>query len=415
MKTYTKSGKQFVGRSVLLCVTGGIAAYKAAALTSELIQMGIRVRVVMSAGAQRFIQPLTFQALTADRVVTDLFDPDHVGVQHIELARTHDLVIVAPASANTIYRIASGAADDVVAATVLASPSPLLVAPAMESTMWKNPATQRNFQLLREDGAEIIEPQTGRLASGAHGIGRMAEPTLITQHVRAILSSNGDLSQNTLLVTAGGTREPIDPVRTLTNRSSGLMGASIAVAARDRGAKVTLITTAKATSEPGITVIPVDTAAEMSSAVKSQLPKHNTLIMAAAVSDFRPTSPSNVKLKKNDKHNMKITLEKTQDILSTVSNSQDGYIRPMVVVGFAAETQNLIDGAREKIASKRIDLIAANTVQNDQSPFGAKNVALTLIDRNGKVQPLPEMPKEQAAHRLLDQVVQLIADSASDK
>nr|ADI19385.1 phosphopantothenoylcysteine synthetase/decarboxylase [uncultured Spirochaetales bacterium HF0500_06B09] len=414
MNNHPTSGNQFVGCSVLLCVTGGIAAYKAATLTSELVQLGIRVRVVMSAGAQRFIQPLTFQALTAEQVVTDLFDPGHAGVQHIELGKTHDLVLIAPASANTIYRLAAGAADDVVAATVLASPAPVLIAPAMESTMWEKPATQRNIQLLNTDGTTIIGPATGRLASGGYGVGRMAEPAVIVQHVRAALGSNGDLSRNTLLITAGGTREPIDPVRTLTNRSSGLMGAAIAVAARDRGAKVTLVTTAKAESEPGITVVPVETAAEMSSAVKNQLPGHDTLVMAAAVADFRPIVPANIKLKKTDRPKLTLTLEATQDILSAVTSSRDGFKRPTVVVGFAAETQRLIDEAREKIKSKQLDLIAANIVQNDRSPFGAASVALTLIDRNGRVQSLPEMPKEQAAHLLLDQVVKLIASSATD-
>ena len=402
------AGRPFADSSVLVCVTGGIAAYKAAALVSELVQLGIGVRVAMSTGAQRFIQPLTFQALTAERVITDLFDPDHAGVQHVELAGAHDLVVVAPASANTIARLATGAADDVVAATVLASPAPVLVAPAMESTMWDKPATQRNVRQLGADGMTIIAPATGRLASGAHGVGRMAEPSLIAQHVRHALGAGGDLAGRTLLVTAGGTREPVDPVRTLTNRSSGLMGRALAVAARDRGAAVTLVTTAAADPEPGITPVAVETAAEMAAAVKEHLPGRDALVMSAAVADFRPAAPAEAKIKKAGRSQLSIALEPTQDILAAVASGRDGWQRPAVVAGFAAETERLLAGARDKVERKGLDVIAANAVSPDRSPFGAERVALTLLDRAGGTERLPELPKEQAAHRLLDRIAALL-------
>ncbi len=403
-----ESRSPFAGRSVLVCVTGGIAAYKAAALVSELVQLGIRVRVVLSAGARRFIQPLTFQAITAERVVTDLFDPDHAGVQHVELATAHDLVVVAPASANTIARLARGAADDVVAATVLASPAPVLVAPAMESTMWEKPPTQRNVEQIAADGMTIVPPATGRLASGAHGVGRMAEPASITRHVRHALGAHGDLAGRSMLITAGGTREAVDPVRTLTNRSSGLMGRAVAAAARDRGAEVTLVTTAAAETEPGITPIDVESAAGMAHAVREHLPGRDALIMSAAVADFRPSAPAVAKIKKAGRPGLTIELEPTDDILASVAAGGDGWPRPPVVVGFAAETERLREGARRKLATKRLDLIAANAVGSDRRPFGAARVALTLIDRTGREESLPELSKEQAAHRLLDRVKALL-------
>ena len=398
----------FAGRSVLVCVTGGIAAYKAAALVSELVQLGIRVRVVMSAGARRFVQPLTFQAITAERVVTDLFDPDHAGVQHVQLAAAHDLVVVAPASANTIARLAGGAADDVVAATVLASPAPVLVAPAMESTMWEKPATRRNVAQLAADGMTIIPPGTGRLASGAYGIGRMAEPASISRYVRYALGADGDLAGRAVLVTAGGTREAVDPVRTLTNRSSGLMGRAVAVAARDRGAAVTLVTTAACDPEPGITPVSVESAAEMADAVREHLHGRDALVMSAAVADFRPAAPADAKIKKAGRPALTIELEPTEDILGSLAGGGDGWQRPPVVVGFAAETERLLERARRKLETKRLDLIAANGVSADHSPFGADRVALTLIDRTGTEESLPELTKEQAAHRLLDRVAALL-------
>lgn len=412
MNNAANTGSRFAGRSVLLCVTGSIAAYKAVALTSELVQLGIRVRIVMSAGAQRFIQPLTFQAITAEHVVTELFNTNHKGVQHVELSAAYDLVVVAPASANTVSRLATGAADDAVAATILASPAPVLVAPAMESTMWDKPATQRNVRQIEADGMTIIAPTTGHLASGAYGVGRMAEPELIAQHVRAALGAESDLAGRALLITAGGTIEPVDPVRTLTNRSSGLMGNSIAVAARDRGAAVTIVTTAATKSEPGIATVTVETAAEMAAAVKKHLPGSDALVMAAAVADFRPEDPSHVKLKKESRPELILKLKPTQDILTAVANSQDGFYRPPVVVGFAAETEQLLDRARDKVRRKGLDLIAANAINADRSPFGAQNVALTLVDRSGSTEPLPELPKEQAAHHLLDRVAALLEDYA---
>lgn len=398
----------FAGRPVLVCVTGGIAAYKTAALVSELVQFDLRVRVVMSAGARKFIRPLTFQAITGEPVVTDLFDPGHAGVWHVQAAAAHDVVVVAPASANTMARLAAGAADDAVAAAVLASPAPVLVAPAMESTMWNKPATQRNVERLAADGMTIIPPGAGRLASGAYGIGRMAEPAVITRYVRHALGTGGDLRSRTVLVTAGGTREALDPVRTLTNRSSGLMGVAVAAAARDRGAAVTLVTTAAAEPEPGVTPVPVESAAEMAEAVKRRLPVCDALVMAAAVADFRPAEPAPGKIKKADRPALTIALEPTEDILAALAAGRDGWQRPAVVVGFAAETERLLDRARGKLQAKRLDLIAANAVGADRRPFGATRVALTLIDRTGAAEPLAEMPKEQAAHRLLDRVAGLL-------
>ena len=398
----------FTDRSVLVCVTGGISAYKTVVLVSELVQLGIRVRVVMSANACRFVQPLTFQAITSTKVVTNLFDPEHAGIQHIELANAYDIIVVAPASANTIAHLASGAAEDVVAATVLASQSPVMVAPAMESTMWEKPPTQRNVAQLVKDGMIIIPPEKGRLASGKEGIGRMAEPALITQYVRHALGKAGDLASHSVLVTAGGTREQVDPVRTLTNRSSGLMGHAISVAARDRGAAVTLVTTAADDSEPGITVVSVESASEMAEAVKEHLPGHDALFMSAAVADFRPANPAKAKIKKTTRPTLTIDLERTEDILGSLADGTDGWQRPAIVVGFAAETEHLLEGARHKLETKGLDLVAANAIGLDRRPFGAKRIALTLIDRTGVTIDLPELTKEQAAHHLLDQFLRLL-------
>jgi phosphopantothenoylcysteine decarboxylase/phosphopantothenate--cysteine ligase len=391
------------GRNVVLCVTGSISAYKAADLASKLVQAGAVVDVCMTGSAQRFIAPFTFRSLTGRAVYTDMFEPaTDEKEEHIALARLADVVVIAPASATTLARIANGLADDSVSLTVLATKAPVLVAPAMDSNMWEAAATQANVITLRQRGVSFVGPAEGRLASGHSGRGRLAEPQEILDAIKTLLGKQGALAGRRLVVSAGGTREPIDPVRFISNYSSGKMGYAIAEAARDRGAKVTLVTAASLPAPHGVDVIEVKSVSEMQHAVLSAVADADALVMAAAVSDFRPASASEQKIKKQPgEEAMTLELVKTDDILASVP---DGIVK----VGFAAETQDLIENAARKLQEKRLDLICANDVTAPDAGFGVDTNRVTILDRDGGREDLPLLPKYDVAMRILDRLVPIL-------
>lgn len=393
-------------KTIVLGVTGSIAAYKAAGLASALTQEGAMVDVIMTRSAGEFVKPLTFQALTQRPVVTDMFALDSQSrVQHVTLGQTADLVVIAPASAHTIARLAWGLADDVLSCTVLSTTAPVLVAPAMESHMYANPATQENLGRLRSRGFVIIEPEYGHLASGAVGRGRLAGDGAIMSAIRQALGGVSDLTGRRVVVTAGGTQEPIDPVRYISNRSSGRMGYALAEAARDRGAEVVLISGPAAIAAPGgIKLVPVVTAMEMREAVMEEVPACDAIIMAAAVADYRLETPASQKIKRMAPE-LTLKLVKNPDILGEVSAHAR---RPKVVVGFAAESQDLLKNAQTKLVARNLDLIVANDITASDSGFGAENNRVVLIGRDQEPSALPLMPKRQVADRVWDAVVTLL-------
>jgi phosphopantothenoylcysteine decarboxylase/phosphopantothenate--cysteine ligase len=392
------------GKRIVLGVTGGIAAYKAADLTSRLVKAGAVVDVIMTEAATKFVTPLTFQALTHRPVALDMWallrDTD---IAHVSLAHAADLLIIAPATANTLAKLAQGLADNLLTSTALDTRAPLLLAPAMEAGMWLHPATQANVALLRQRGAYFIGPAEGRLASGGVGPGRMAEPAEIVEEARRIIGLSGDLAGLRILVTAGGTREALDPVRFVGNRSSGKMGYAVAVAARDRGAQVTLISAPTSLPAPaGVTLVTVESAQEMHDAVMARLTDCDALVMAAAVADYRPERAEAHKIKKGSAGLM-LALERTPDILLDVAGQRATSGRPRVVVGFAAETDDLLVNAREKLERKRLDLIVANDVTAPDSGFGTDTNRVVLIDAAGS-EALPLLTKDEVAERILDRV-----------
>ncbi len=381
------------GRRVLLCVTGGVAAYKSAYLARRLVEAGATVRVEMTESALEFVGAQTFAAITGEHPFTALFAADLVS-PHTELARWADLVIVAPATGATIGRVANGISEDLVSATIIATTVPVLLAPAMHTEMWEHPATQRNLETLQGFGYHIIGPEIGPLAGGDTGIGRVAEPEEIIAAAGDILGGEGKGQQ--LLVTAGGTREPVDPVRYLGNRSSGKMGHAIADAAIRRGYDVTLVTTADLPTHPAAKLIRVETAEEMLAAVAGVEPQ--VAIMAAAVADFRPMSAAESKIPRADGL-PSIELTETPDILSSVVQRHP---RPFIV-GFAAETGG-VERAIEKARKKDVDLLVYNDVTEPGSGFGTDTNRVVLIDRAGDTEELPLLPKSEVAERLLDRV-----------
>ncbi|MDR7555684.1 MAG: bifunctional phosphopantothenoylcysteine decarboxylase/phosphopantothenate--cysteine ligase CoaBC [Armatimonadota bacterium] len=390
------------GARVVLGVTGSIAAFKAADLASKLVQHGAVVDVVLTPEAARFVTPLTFQALTHRPVTTDLFDPRaEIAMDHVALAARADVIVVCPATAHTLARLALGLADDALAATVLASRAPLVLVPAMDAQMFEHPAVQEHVARLRARGARIVGPTEGRLASGLVGRGRMVDVAEVVGHVRAALgAATGDLRGVTIVVTAGGTREPLDPVRVLTNRSSGKMGYAVAEAARDRGARTILITAPTALPDPpGVEVQRVETALEMREAVLAACREADALVMAAAVADYRPAAPAPHKVKKGAP-TWTVDLVQTPDILTEVGAAAPALVR----VGFAAETTDVVAAARAKLLRKGLDLIAANDVAERGSGFGADTNRLVLVGRDGTVEELPTLPKFEAAWLLLDRV-----------
>jgi phosphopantothenoylcysteine decarboxylase/phosphopantothenate--cysteine ligase len=401
-------------KRILLGVTGGVAAYKAAFLTSRLTQAGAIVDVVMTGAATRFVAPLTFQAVTRRAVYTDIFEltagqnPDEVQIPHISLAKSADLLLIAPATGNTLAKLAQGLADNLLTAIALATPAPSLIAPAMESDMWAHPATQANVATLKKRGASFVGPAAGHLASGAEGLGRMSEPEEILEMARVVLGRVGDLAKRRVVVSAGGTREAIDPVRFVSNYSSGKMGYALALAARDRGAHVTLVTAPTCLADPvGVETAHVESASDMRDAVLSACEGADVLVMAAAVADYRPVDTVAQKIKKNGDQ-LTLQLSRTPDILAEVARLRESGRGPKVVVGFAAETEDLLENARDKLRRKRLELIAANDVSAADAGFAVDTNRVTLLSADGSVEALPLMAKEEVAHEIWDRVCQLL-------
>jgi phosphopantothenoylcysteine decarboxylase/phosphopantothenate--cysteine ligase len=390
-------------KSVVLGVTGGIAAYKAAALCSHLVKAGAVVDVILTDAAREFVAPLTFQALTHRPVVTEMFALlAETEIGHVSLAKRADLLIIAPVTANTIAKLAAGLADNMLTTTALATQAPILLAPAMESQMWANPLTQANVERLGQiRDVTLVGPGEGRLASGASGLGRMAEPEEILDAACWVLARRGPLAGRRVAVTAGGTREPLDPIRFLGNRSSGQMGYALARAARDLGARVTLISTTGQRAPFGAELVPVETAAKMHDAVLAALPEADVLLMAAAVADYRPLIAAEQKLKKGAA-DLSLALVRTPDILAEVSKTRRV---EQVIVGFAAETEDLLPNALDKLQRKRLDLIVANDARQ---AMGAVSNQVTLIGADGSVEELPLLPKDEVAGQILDRVVALV-------
>ena len=386
-------------KTIVLGITGGIAAYKAADLASKLTQAGARVEVVMTEAAAKFITPLTLRNITHRPVVTDMFElASEWSEEHVALAEAADAIVIAPATANTIARLAAGIADDMLGTVVLATEAPVIVCPAMNDNMYKNPVTQKNAAALKARGFTFIEPEHGRLASGKIGKGRLPETAKIIDTIEQVLGQQQDLVGKLIVVTAGGTREPIDPVRHIGNRSSGKMGYALAEAARDRGANVTLISANVTLPEPAnVTVVKVTTAAEMKKAVNAAVKQADALLMAAAVADYRPEAAAGSKIKKESKEALTIKLVKTPDILGEVKGE---FIR----VGFAAESENLVANAKKKLAEKKLDLIVANDITQADSGFDVDTNRVVIIDKKGKMEELPLMSKREVAERVLDRV-----------
>ncbi len=392
---------------ILLGVTGGIAAYKAVDLASKLVQAGAVIDTVLTNGATHFVTAASFEAITQRPVHTSVFEPwreDWHG--HISLGQHADLIVVAPATADTIARLATGRADDMLGAAVLASNCPLLLAPAMEHQMYHHPATQANLTVLRDRGVRLIGPESGRLASGDSGDGRMSEPTTILGAIRQTLGQNGPLCGKRIVVTAGGTRERLDPIRFVGNRSSGLMGYALAQSLIDRGGAVVLVSGPVALPLPyGAEVVNVETAIDMQRAVAEAAQQADALVMSAAVSDYRPMRESPSKIKKDKLGNtLTIELVANPDIIAGVSGSD------IVKVGFAAETENLLENAQRKLEAKSLDMIVANDAERT---IGSPSSQATLLYRDRVTEPLPEMPKQELAGLIADRIAELVSQRSS--
>lgn len=392
------------GKNITIGVTGGIAVYKVAQLVSSLAAAGAAVRVMMTGSAREFVTPLTFQTLSGRRVYTDLFErPAGGAVQHIDLATSSDLVLLAPATANIIGKIACGIADDLISTVVMAAGCPVIICPAMNVNMYHNPVVQRNLTSLRDLGYHFVEPGVGRLACGAEGRGRLADLELIMDKIESILANEGDLQGLSVMVTAGPTVEPVDPVRYLTNRSSGKMGYAIADAAARRGARVILISGPVALKPPaGVEVIPVQTAAEMHAAVLERFSAVDVVVMSAAVADYRPKAAATQKIKKHGA-TLTLELEKNPDILAELGRIK----KHQLLVGFAAETEDLEKNAQQKVAAKNLELLVANDVTLPGAGFGTNTNIAKLVFPDGRVISLPKMEKLALAHSILNEVLVL--------
>jgi phosphopantothenoylcysteine decarboxylase/phosphopantothenate--cysteine ligase len=388
----------FAGRRIVLGVTGGVAAYKAAYLARRFIEHGAQVRTVMTPAAQRFVGAATFAALTGSNPVTDLFDGPEVS-PHTALASWADVIVIAPATAATLSKIAHGQSSNALVATVLATKAPVVIAPAMHTEMWEHPATRENVSIIKRFGYTIVPPESGDLAGGDQGVGRLSDPDTIVSVVDGILGT-GDLEGENVLVTAGGTKEAIDPVRYLGNRSSGKMGNALARTAADRGATVVLVSAAPPPSDlRGVEFVPVESAAEMAEAVWSLAPTSSIAVMAAAVADFRPTQPSEGKLRRAEGVPT-IDLEPTPDVLKGVHES----IPRPYLVGFAAEVGSL-ETAADKAARKGVDLLVANDIAIEGSGFGSDTNEVSIITPDGHVEHLPLLSKFDVAMSIWDRVV----------
>ena len=405
MPSLTESSKP----NVALGVCGGIAAYKAVEVLRGLQKAGCIVRVAMTRRACEFVQPLTFRALSGSHVVVDDYAPDNPDpIAHITFSQTAELLIVAPATANIIAKFANGVADDFLSSTYLACSSPVLIAPAMNTTMWEHPATQRNLQQLRADGVHIMEPDAGEMACGTIGPGRLSEPERIVTAALEILrgaAKTRDLAGERFLITVGATREEIDPVRFISNRSSGRMGYALAEAAVKRGGEVTVVAGTTTVAPPaGVRVVQALSAEEMSQAVARERENASVFIGAAAIADYRPVQRADQKIKKSEDA-ITLTLERTPDVLSQVAAARTN---GMLVIGFAAETENVVDNAREKLRRKKLDAIVANDVTREDSGFDSSTNAITIITKDSEepVQ-LPLMSKSEAADRILDVIVRI--------
>jgi len=395
--------------NVVLGIGGGIAAYKSAELARALMERGVSVQVVMTAAAQEFVRPLTFAALTGRKVITGLFSAGAgeetlaSAVEHIGVADGADLLVVAPATADLLAKLANGLADDFLSTLYLAFAGPVVLAPAMNTRMWQHPATQRNMETLRGRGHTIVEPEEGLLACGTVGPGRLAEPERIAAAVMGVLQPRRDLEGDTVLVTAGPTEEPIDPVRFLSNRSSGKMGYAIAEAAAERGARVILVSGPVSLAAPaGVTVVPVRTAAEMRTAVLDRLAEATIVVKAAAVADYTVPQPAAQKIKKTDA-GISLALEPTVDILAEVGRQKGDRL----LVGFAAETADVAAEARRKLVAKNCDMVVGNRVGVQGTGFGADDNEAVLVMRGGQTVDLPRAPKKAIAGRIFDELLKL--------
>ncbi|MGD9404401.1 MAG: bifunctional phosphopantothenoylcysteine decarboxylase/phosphopantothenate--cysteine ligase CoaBC [Anaerolineae bacterium] len=393
------------GKRIVLGVTGSIAAYKAVDLASKLAQAGALVETVLTEAAERFVTPLTFQSVTGQAAYADadLWGAE-AHVLHVGLAQRADLLVIVPVTAQTLAKLAHGLADNLLTLTALAAKCPLVLAPAMDAGMFAHAATQANLHRLEQRGAVVVGPEEGHLASGLVARGRLTEPSDLLGHIRYRLSRGGPLAGSRVVVTAGGTQEPVDPVRLLTNRSSGKQGLALAQAALDAGANVTLIVAPLALPLPiGVEHLPVRTSAEMAEAVLNACHKADALLMAAAVADFRPARPSGQKLKKE--HGLPVlALKPTTDILAAVARQRRETDYPLVVVGFAAETQNLLENAQAKMQAKALDLIVANDVSAPDAGFAVDTNRVTLLDAGGHVEALPLLTKAQVAEKVIEHV-----------
>jgi phosphopantothenoylcysteine decarboxylase/phosphopantothenate--cysteine ligase len=390
-------------KTVVLGVTGSIAAYKAADLASKLTQDGAKVITIMTESAQEFVKPLTFKRVTNQPTITGMFDRDSGAEDwHISLAEQADVVAIAPATANIIAKLAAGIADDILTCTVLATKAPILISPAMHSNMYENPITQENIKKLKARGVTFVGPAEGRLASGEWGRGRFIETDEIRGTIHQILGRYGDLAKVKILVSAGGTQEPMDPVRHISNRSSGKMGYAIAEAARDRGAEVALVSAPTALVPPvGVKLIRIQTAIQMRDACILAAADADVVIMAAAPADYRPKEAATEKIKRNETETFSLELAENPDILCAIKGD-------LIRVGFAAESEHLLRNAREKRLKKNLDLIVANDITQPNSGFDADSNRVILIDSDGKVTRLPLLPKLEVADKILDRVVAIM-------
>lgn len=388
-------------RHVVLGVSGSIAAYKAVDLASKLTQAGVAVHTVMTEAATQLVGPASFRAITGLPVSTSMFELTNPhSIEHISLSEIADLFLIAPCTANVMAKVANGLADDLLTCTALATRAPILIAPAMHTAMWENAATQANLERLQDRGIRFVGPATGRLASGGFGAGRFAPVQDIFGRAMALLGANGDLAGRKFVITASGTREAIDPIRFLSNRSTGKMGYALAEAARDRGANAILISGPTCLKQPsGMSVIPVESAAEMYDAVQEACSDADVLIMAAAVADYAPEMRATEKLKKDDV-DFVLPLNRTQDILASI-------VDVPIRVGFAAESENLLENAKEKLVAKNLDLIVANDISRSDSGMGADNNECTILGRSGEIDTLSLMLKRAVADGILDRIVKL--------
>ena len=394
-------------KHILLGVTGSIAAYKAADLASKLTQAGAKVDVILTGAGEKFVTPLTYQSVTGRKAYTDKdLWGDEAHVMHISLGKTADLLVIAPCTADTMAKLAHGIADNLLTVTALAATCPILIAPAMDGGMFDHPATQENLKTLQTRGVLVAGPAAGHLASGMSGVGRMLEPMDILGHIRMALGKNGKLAGKKVVITAGGTQEAIDPVRVITNHSSGKQGYALAQAALDAGAEVTLITTPTALTPPiGADVVNVKSVQDMLDALLHE--KADALIMAAAGADFRPVNVAKDKLKKRDGI-PQIQLEAAPDILKTLSSQSGEKKRFNVTVGFAAESRDLLANASEKLRSKGLDFIAANDISANDAGFAVETNRITLLFANGTQESLPLMSKSEVAEKIIEHIARLL-------